>query len=149
MRRVAAPIARLFSERIHAALVCRRSGLGEQDQGCRPMSVSSISAAPPIAPIKSPDPKPVQAQPDNDANDASKVQPATPAPLPPGQGTRVDQLRLGFAPLRGTTRRKLAGKYRNHGLSSAGEDHARHPDLYRRLPLRPGAFRMHHAIWRW
>ena len=27
-----------------------------------------------------------------DSNDASSVQPPTPAPLPPGQGTRIDQL---------------------------------------------------------
>jgi hypothetical protein len=27
-----------------------------------------------------------------DSNDASSVQPPAPAPLPPGQGTRIDQL---------------------------------------------------------
>jgi hypothetical protein len=52
-------------------------------------SVSSASAPPPVtAPEVSATPAP-QAKPE--ADDASSSQPAQ-APLPPGQGTRIDQL---------------------------------------------------------
>ena len=57
------------------------------------MNISSIAASPPVTP-----PSPVTsqtsgAQPDSDANDdAGAVQPPAPAPLPPGQGTRINQL---------------------------------------------------------
>jgi hypothetical protein len=61
------------------------------------MSVSSISAS---IPVKAPDAVSAQtssapndnAQNDNDADDAAAAQPAVQAPLPPGQGTRIDQL---------------------------------------------------------
>jgi hypothetical protein len=61
------------------------------------MSISSISAS---IPIKAPDPVSVQASNapssdpsnDNDSDDAGAAQPAVQAPLPPGQGTRIDQL---------------------------------------------------------
>ncbi len=57
------------------------------------MSVSSVTAAPPppVQPIQTSPPKAPDAKPDADANDTS-TQPAVLAPLPPGQGTRVDQL---------------------------------------------------------
>jgi hypothetical protein len=56
------------------------------------MSVSSI-AAPPV-PIKAPDISPPQVADANTDNtdSSSAVQPPAQAALPPGQGTRVDQL---------------------------------------------------------
>jgi hypothetical protein len=61
------------------------------------MSISSISTS---TPVKAPDPVSVQtskaatgnAQNDNDTDDAGEAQPTVQAPLPPGQGTRIDQL---------------------------------------------------------
>jgi hypothetical protein len=59
------------------------------------MSISSIPASAP-SPITYPDPSATQAPPaksDTDASDTTATQsPPAPAPLPPGQGTRVDQL---------------------------------------------------------
>jgi hypothetical protein len=56
------------------------------------MSVSSVTtASPPVQPIQTSPPKTPAAKPDTDANDTS-TQPTVLAPLPPGQGTRVDQL---------------------------------------------------------
>ncbi len=55
------------------------------------MNISSISA---LTPINPPDPSVSQTpavQPD-DNSDVSAAQPPAPAPLPPGQGTRVNQL---------------------------------------------------------
>jgi hypothetical protein len=57
------------------------------------MSVSSITTAAPPAPVKPPEatpPKP-EVKADSDSNDSRTSQP-TLAPLPPGQGTRVNQL---------------------------------------------------------
>jgi hypothetical protein len=63
------------------------------------MSVSSISATPPVTPVavtpaavsSSPPSTPAAPSNDNDADDSSSAPPAQ-APLPPGQGTRIDQL---------------------------------------------------------
>ncbi len=58
------------------------------------MSISSVASAPVVAPIKAPeasDAKP-DAKPDSDASDAGASQPVVLASLPPGQGTRVNQL---------------------------------------------------------
>ncbi len=65
------------------------------------MSVSTVSSPPPPAPIatstskapeKAPD-KTAEVKADSDANDAANAyQPTPKPPLPPGQGTRVDQL---------------------------------------------------------
>ena len=59
------------------------------------MSVSSVSATPPVTPVVSnsqPSTPPAPSNDnDNDADDSSSAQPAQ-APLPPGQGTRIDQL---------------------------------------------------------
>ena len=58
------------------------------------MSISSIPASPP-PPITHPDhsaTKAPEVKADGDANDAARTQPPAKAPLPPGQGTRVDQL---------------------------------------------------------
>ena len=61
------------------------------------MSVSSISSPPPSLPLPNSNtntqPAPAVTANNNDnANDAGTVQPPALAPLPPGQGTRVDQL---------------------------------------------------------
>ena len=58
------------------------------------MSVSSISATPPATPVASKQQPPSAPAPsnDNDADDSSSAQPPAQAPLPPGQGTRIDQL---------------------------------------------------------
>jgi hypothetical protein len=52
------------------------------------MDVSSVSPAAPVTPVDSSGPKPVQASTDN----SNAYQPPPKPPLPPGQGTRVDQL---------------------------------------------------------
>jgi hypothetical protein len=84
--------ARAFTDRIHKALASHWS----QSPGNSRipfMSISSIPASPP-APITYPGPSATQtpaAKTDNDANDAAATQPPVQAPLPPGQGTRVDQ----------------------------------------------------------
>jgi hypothetical protein len=57
------------------------------------MSISSVSATPPVTPAASnnpPSPPPAPSN-DNDSDESSSTQPAQ-APLPPGQGTRIDQL---------------------------------------------------------
>ena len=57
------------------------------------MSVSSISAPPPVQPTYAANQNtPPVVKSDNDNGDAGAAQPPTPAPLPPGQGTRIDQL---------------------------------------------------------
>jgi hypothetical protein len=57
-----------------------------------PMSISSVTASPPVKPIETSEPKAPDVKPDADANDVSAPQPVVLAPLPPGQGTRIDQL---------------------------------------------------------
>ncbi|MDB5636610.1 MAG: hypothetical protein JWP51_1518 [Bradyrhizobium sp.] len=52
-------------------------------------SISSVSAAPPVKPPDAGAPKAPDVQPDADANAS---QPVVQAALPPGQGTRVNQL---------------------------------------------------------
>jgi hypothetical protein len=59
------------------------------------MSVSSISSvsAPPTYPYPDPNAAKVpDVKTDSDTNDATTTQPPPQAPLPPGQGTRVNQL---------------------------------------------------------
>jgi hypothetical protein len=60
------------------------------------MSISSISSSPPSAPVKPPEPieaKAPDAKPDTNADSAAAAyQPPAPSPLPPGQGTRIDQI---------------------------------------------------------
>lgn len=60
-------------------------------EGFLTMSISSVSAPAPVSPSaagvsRAPDP-----QADNDAADASPASPVQ-AALPPGQGTRIDQI---------------------------------------------------------
>jgi hypothetical protein len=59
------------------------------------MSVSSISSVPPSTPVKSPEPveaKPPEVKADTTTDSTPAYQPPAPSPLPPGQGTRIDQL---------------------------------------------------------
>lgn len=59
------------------------------------MSISSISASTPVNPVNPPATsasKTPDAQTADDTNGASAAQPPVQAPLPPGQGTRIDQL---------------------------------------------------------
>jgi len=59
------------------------------------MNISSVSAAPAIIPLDAGSPKPQDTTPaaSSDGGDGNAAhQPTPPAPLPPGQGTRVDQL---------------------------------------------------------
>jgi hypothetical protein len=51
------------------------------------ISTSALAKAPEAA-----EPKPQQAKPDTDADKVGAPQPIVLAPLPPGQGTRIDQL---------------------------------------------------------
>jgi hypothetical protein len=56
------------------------------------MNISSISASTPVTP---PDPvasKTPDQQTNDDANDAGATQPPVQAALPPGQGTRINQI---------------------------------------------------------
>jgi hypothetical protein len=59
------------------------------------MSVSSISSLPASPQVKAPDVTETKApdlQADSDADKVGASQPTVLAPLPPGQGTRIDQL---------------------------------------------------------
>jgi hypothetical protein len=57
--------------------------------------MSTISSIPPSVPVKAPEvtpPKVPDVKNDNSADEANAPQPTVLAPLPPGQGTRIDQL---------------------------------------------------------
>ncbi len=57
--------------------------------------MSSISSIPASAPVKAPEasaPKAPDVNTDGDTGDASAPQPTVLAALPPGQGTRIDQI---------------------------------------------------------
>lgn len=56
------------------------------------MTISSIPASPPVTLPDTSAPQTPVVQADASANDAGAAQPTVQAPLPPGQGTRVDQL---------------------------------------------------------
>jgi hypothetical protein len=57
------------------------------------MSISSVPASPPVTPpYTTTTPKTPDVQADKNANDANAAQPPVQAALPPGQGTRVNQL---------------------------------------------------------
>jgi hypothetical protein len=61
------------------------------------MSISSVSSSPSVQPptqiiTKPLQPAPADANNTDDSNDAGAAQIVTTAPLPPGQGTRIDQL---------------------------------------------------------
>jgi len=84
-------MAQGFGDRIHKTFVGAASELGAIE-GCFAMSISSIPAS---APVKAPEvaePQLPQAKPDADADKVGAPQPTVLAALPPGQGTRIDQL---------------------------------------------------------
>jgi hypothetical protein len=57
------------------------------------MSISSVSAPSPVQPPTTTSQTTTPpASNDNDTDDAGAAQPPVQAPLPPGQGTRIDQL---------------------------------------------------------
>jgi hypothetical protein len=56
------------------------------------MNVSSIPVSAPVTPPNTSAPKPPDVQASGDTTDAGAAQPQPQAPLPPGQGTRVNQL---------------------------------------------------------
>jgi hypothetical protein len=62
------------------------------------MSISSIPSSPPLTLVNYLDigaqqqQQPPAAADNNDSSDAGAAQPPAPAPLPPGQGARVNQL---------------------------------------------------------
>jgi hypothetical protein len=59
------------------------------------MSISSVSAPGPVQPPYTTTTSQTTTPPpsnDNDSDDAGAAQPPAQAPLPPGQGTRIDQL---------------------------------------------------------
>jgi hypothetical protein len=60
--------------------------------GIPPMNVSSVPSPTPVTPVQTSNPTPPPAKTDSNSVDPSTDQPTPPAPLPPGQGTRVDQL---------------------------------------------------------
>src|SRR5258705_18109 len=74
--------------RIHKALVSASSQSG-QSRRIVPMSVSAVTASPPVTMPETSEPKAPDVKPDADA---SAPKPVVLAPLPPGQGTRIDQL---------------------------------------------------------
>jgi len=56
------------------------------------MSISSVTASPPVNPPETSEPKAPIVKTDNDAGKSRTAQPTVLAALPPGQGTRIDQL---------------------------------------------------------
>ena len=56
------------------------------------MSISSVTASPPVKPPEAREPKAPTVKTDNDAGVSRTPQPTVLAALPPGQGTRIDQL---------------------------------------------------------
>ena len=59
------------------------------------MSISAITTSPPITastPVTAAAPKAPDPSNDSNADDATQAQPPVVAALPPGQGTRIDQI---------------------------------------------------------
>jgi len=56
------------------------------------MSVSSIAAPSPVKAPEASEQKAAEVKTDSNADDSRTVQPTVLAALPPGQGTRIDQL---------------------------------------------------------
>jgi hypothetical protein len=57
-----------------------------------PMSISAVTASPPVKTPDASEPKAPAVKTDNDAGSSRTAQPTVLAALPPGQGTRIDQL---------------------------------------------------------
>jgi hypothetical protein len=66
-------------------------GHGRFNERNRPMDVSSVSPSSPVTPVDTSGSQP-QLQATTSTDNNSDYQPPPKAPLPPGQGTRVDQL---------------------------------------------------------
>jgi len=81
-----------FMVRIHEALFSARSQSSTTQPGTFSMSISSIASPPPVRIVEPTPPKAPDVKADTDADDARGVQPTVLAPLPPGQGTRVNQI---------------------------------------------------------
>jgi len=77
---------------IHLALAKGVPGSTRYRGKIRSMNVSSVSAPPTIVPLDAGSPKPQDATAAKTDDGTANHQPTPPAPLPPGQGTRVDQL---------------------------------------------------------
>jgi hypothetical protein len=86
-----AAMARGFGDRIHKIFVGAASE-SAAIEGCFPMSISSIPASAPVKAPEAAEPQPPQPKPDGDAEKVGAPQPTVLAALPPGQGTRIDQL---------------------------------------------------------
>ncbi len=56
------------------------------------MNISSIAASTPVNPPNPSASNATDVQPNDDASDAGAAQPPVQAALPPGQGTRIDQI---------------------------------------------------------
>ena len=56
------------------------------------MSISTVTASAPIKTPEASEPKAPDVKTDNDAGSSRTAQPTVLAALPPGQGTRIDQL---------------------------------------------------------
>jgi hypothetical protein len=56
------------------------------------MSISSVTSSPPVKMPEASEAKAPDVKADADSANASAPQPVVLAPLPPGQGTRIDQL---------------------------------------------------------
>jgi hypothetical protein len=56
------------------------------------MSISSVTASPPVKTPEAREPKAPDLKNDNEATNSRAPQPTLLAPLPPGQGRRIDQL---------------------------------------------------------
>jgi hypothetical protein len=56
------------------------------------MNISSVTASPPVKAPEASEPKVPDVKNDKDASSSRTAQPTLLAALPPGQGTRVDQL---------------------------------------------------------
>jgi hypothetical protein len=79
---------------IHKTFASVSSQSDATSQGIPTMNISSIAASTPVTPLAastSQTPAP-NVQADGDANDAGAAQPPVQAALPPGQGTRIDQI---------------------------------------------------------
>jgi hypothetical protein len=72
----------------------RHHSRGAKEPRIAIMSVSSVSSVPPSTPVKPPEPVEAKApEVKSESTDSTPAyQPPAPSPLPPGQGTRIDQL---------------------------------------------------------
>jgi hypothetical protein len=95
MRAGSAPIARILTTGF-TKLLLTAATIGRDEPRILQVSVSAIAPSAPLSAPQAGAPNTADktADPtlDASAGDASEAQPTPPPPLPPGQGTRVDQL---------------------------------------------------------